>query len=199
MLARLLEQLALVLDERQIPYMVIGGQAVLVYGEPRLTQDVDVTLGVGPERLEDILEMVNRAGWMALVRDPGDFVRRTLVLPCLDSATDLRIDFIFSYSEYERQAMNRVRMVPVGNTAVRFASLEDVIIHKIIAGRPRDIEDVRSILLKNPAPSLDYIRSWLEEFDRSLGAEFVQRFEAVRSQLLNTPPTGRVDTARESS
>ncbi|GAH87084.1 unnamed protein product, partial [marine sediment metagenome] len=25
--------------------MIIGGQAVLLYGEPRLTRDIDVTLG----------------------------------------------------------------------------------------------------------------------------------------------------------
>lgn len=26
--------------------MIIGGQAVMVYGEPRLTKDIDITLGV---------------------------------------------------------------------------------------------------------------------------------------------------------
>ena len=30
--------------------MVIGGQAVLVHGQPRLTQDIDITLGVEPAR-----------------------------------------------------------------------------------------------------------------------------------------------------
>jgi len=29
--------------------MVIGGQAVLLYGEPRLTRDIDITLGIGVE------------------------------------------------------------------------------------------------------------------------------------------------------
>jgi len=47
MLIRLLEKLSLALEERGIPYMVIGGQAVLVYGVPRLTQDVDVTWAQG--------------------------------------------------------------------------------------------------------------------------------------------------------
>jgi hypothetical protein len=28
------------LKEASIPYMVIGGQAVLLYGEPRLTRDI---------------------------------------------------------------------------------------------------------------------------------------------------------------
>ena len=54
MFTQLLERIALGLEQRQIPYMIIGGQAVLLYGEPRLTRDIDVTLGVGTERLGDL-------------------------------------------------------------------------------------------------------------------------------------------------
>ncbi len=45
------------LDEHGVPYMVIGGQAVLLYGEPRLTRDIDITLGIGPQRAEEILNL----------------------------------------------------------------------------------------------------------------------------------------------
>jgi hypothetical protein len=36
----LLEKVAIALDGERLPYMVIGGQAVLLHGEPRLTKDV---------------------------------------------------------------------------------------------------------------------------------------------------------------
>jgi uncharacterized NAD-dependent epimerase/dehydratase family protein len=48
---RLLKKIAASLDKNRIPYMVIGGQAVLLYGEPRLTKDVDIILGVGPDTI----------------------------------------------------------------------------------------------------------------------------------------------------
>ncbi len=48
MFEELLKKIGLALDENAIPYMVIGGQAVLLYGEPRLTRDIDITLGVKP-------------------------------------------------------------------------------------------------------------------------------------------------------
>jgi hypothetical protein len=159
-----------------VPYMVVGGQAVLLYGEPRLTKDIDITLGVGLDRLPEILALAEWMGLRPLV-DPETFTRQTMVLPCGDPETGVRLDFMFSFSPYERQALERVRTVEMGKTSVRFASVEDVIVHKVIAGRPRDLEDVRSILIKNPGVDLAYVRRWLKEFSEALAEPFLERFE----------------------
>jgi hypothetical protein len=159
--------------------MVVGGQAVLLYGEPRLTRDIDVTLGIGPDRHAEIVKLAVDLGWRVLVDTPADFVQMSLVLPCADPESGIRVDFIFSFSEYERQALERVRRVPMGKTEVCFAAVEDLIIHKLVAGRPRDLEDVRNLLLKRPAMDLPYLRHWLEEFDRSLGGSHLRRFEQL--------------------
>jgi hypothetical protein len=52
-----------VLERRGVSYMLIDGQAVLLHGEPRLTRDIDVTLGIGPDRLPEILQLVQACGW----------------------------------------------------------------------------------------------------------------------------------------
>jgi hypothetical protein len=183
MFEQLLEAIALRLERLGIPYMVIGGQAVLLYGEPRLTRDIDVTLGVGPERLSELLGWVRGDGWQVLVETPAEFVGKTMVLPCLEPASGIRVDFVFSFSAYEQQALKRVRRVPLGGAQVCFASLEDLIIHKVLAGRPRDLEDVRSVLLKNRAFDLEYVQRWLREFDRSLGEKSLERFDELRQAL----------------
>lgn len=55
-----------------------------------------------------------------------------------------------------------------------------LIIHKIFANRPRDIEDVRGILLKNVDIDIQYIRRWLTEFDKSVtGSSFLRTFEEL--------------------
>jgi predicted nucleotidyltransferase len=177
MFIQLLERIALSLEQRQIPYMVIGGQAVLLYGEPRLTRDVDITLGVGPERLPDLLEIARASAWRVLVESPEQFVQQTLVLPVQDSGSGIRIDLIFSYSPYERQAMERVRRVKLGSASVCFAAIEDVVVLKVVAGRPRDLEDVRSILLRNSELDRAYIRRWLGEFERDLGGNYLLMFD----------------------
>lgn len=180
MFQKLLEQIALGLERQSIDYMVIGGQALLVYGEPRLTKDIDITLGVGVDRLKDIQRWAEGSGWKILADSLEAFVRETWVLPCLDPASGIRIDFIFSFSPYEKQAMKRVRPMPVGRAQVRFASLEDFVIHKMIAGRPRDLEDIQTVLLKNTKIETNYIRKWLGQFEQSLSQPFLRRFEEIQ-------------------
>ncbi len=182
MFEALLEQIAQGLDSRQIPYMLIGGQAVLLYGEPRLTRDVDVTLGVGPDRLPEILDWVGETRWRILVDSPAQFVTQTLVLPCLEEESGIRVDLIFSFSPYERQAIQRGRPITVGKTAVRYASVEDLVIHKVVAGRARDLEDVRSVLLKNPEMDVDYTRKWLREMDADDEKKLLANFEELWKQ-----------------
>lgn len=179
MFTELLEQLGPALNASGIPYMLIGGQAVLLYGEPRLTRDIDLTLGIGPERLPDLLKMVEAIGLQVRVVNVVQFVTRTMVLPCEQPGTGIRVDFVLSSSAYEQQALQRARVVTVGQAELRFAALEDLVIHKVIAGRPRDLEDVRTVLLKNPNADATYIRQWLEEFERALAEPYRQRFEEI--------------------
>ena len=186
MFQELIAKLAGQLDASAIPYMIIGGQAVLLYGEPRLTRDIDITLGIGPEKHAAVLALAGRLHLKLLAENAQDFVNKTLVLPFLEETTGIRIDFIFSFSTYEQQAIKRARTVHFGpekKIPVRFAALEDIVIHKIIAGRPRDIEDVRSILLKNPVRDSGYIVSWLDEFDKNLDMQYLALYRSLEQEL----------------
>jgi predicted nucleotidyltransferase len=179
MFEKLLEKIARVLNLKEIPYMIIGGQAVLLYGEPRLTRDIDITLGIGIDKLPVIMEAVKKLKLAPLPSDPSDFVRKTWVLPSQDKKSKIRVDFIFSFTPYEQQAIEKARNIKIGKTKVKFASPEDVIIHKIFAGRARDIEDVESILAKNPKIKIAYIKKWLKEFDKvSSEKNLLQKFNS---------------------
>ena len=179
MFSQVLERIALALDQHGIPYMLIGGQAVLLHGEPRLTQDVDITLGISPQRLDDLLAIVTQLSWQVLVEDAPAFVKKTLVLPTRVPKVGIRVDFIFSFSPYECQAIERSKKVAIGKAKVAFAAVEDLIIHKVVAGRPRDLEDVRIMLAKNPDVDMAYIRKWLAQFEESLGEPLLRRFKEL--------------------
>jgi hypothetical protein len=101
-------------------------------------------------------------------------------LPAQDPGSGIRVDFIFSFTPYERQAIGRANPISIQDTSVLFASVEDVIIHKVFAGRARDLEDVGSIILKNPRFDREYVTKWLEEFDRSVeGGGFLDKFNEI--------------------
>jgi predicted nucleotidyltransferase len=182
MFQQLLARIAEALDGARIRYMVIGGQAVLVYGEPRLTKDIDVTLGVGLDRLDDVVSVVRSLGFEELV-DPATFTRETMVLPCQDPDTSIRIDFVLSESGYEQEALARARTIRTGGADVRFAAPEDLVVHKIIAGRARDLEDVRAVLAKNPGIDRDVVAQALEELGRAIEEDLVRRFDEVARDL----------------
>ncbi|MCJ7652841.1 MAG: hypothetical protein MUO75_03950 [Actinobacteria bacterium] len=156
--------------------MIIGGQAVLLYGEPRLTRDIDITVGLGVDKVDRVLSVTKHLGLKTMVRNYRAFVNKTMVLPVIEPKTKIRVDFIFSFTEYEKQAIMHSRAVRLDNVSVRFASLEDVIVHKVVAGRARDIEDVRAVVLKNPKYDTRYIVKWLKVLDRSAGAGLVAAF-----------------------
>ncbi len=184
MFERTLRKIASSLDEQRIPYMIIGGQAVLLYGEPRLTRDIDITLGIKPQQYDLLIKAINSIGLEILVEEPQEFVQKTLVLPAKERISGIRVDFIFSYTPYEREAIKRAKKVNLRKTSVNFASPEDVIIHKIFAGRARDLEDVKTILIKNPNLDKDYIKKWLKQFDLTFPEKnFTQTFENIFKEV----------------
>jgi len=167
MIEKLIKKTTRHLDRQKIPYMIIGGQAVLLYGRPRLTRDIDITLGIDTDKYELIEGVCKKLKLRILVENPQDFARDTKVLPAEEPDSKVRIDFIFSFTPYEAQAIRNARQVLIDDYPVKFASCEDLIIHKMVAGRAIDEEDVKSILAKNKnAIDLEYINKWLSEFDK---------------------------------
>lgn len=184
MFEALIVRIASALKNNRLPYMIIGGQAVLLYGTPRMTKDIDITLGVDIDQLEAVVNAVANAGLDIIPEDFQAFAQETYVLPAKDRTSGIRVDLVFSFTPYERQAIARANTVSFKDATVMFASVEDVIIHKIFAGRPRDLEDVRAIIIKNPTLNREYTRKWLKQFDRSVGqAAFSEIFEDMLKKL----------------
>lgn len=179
----LIKRIAAELSRRGIPYMIIGGQAVLLYGEPRLTKDIDITLGVGVDELPVVKDIVSALGLAIEPDDVDTFVKDTMVLPAADRKSGIRVDFVFSFSPFEMAAIERSKEVIYDGVPIRFASLEDLVIHKMVAGRARDIEDVKSILMKNAGYGKEHIRSWLADFDKAIDCGCLDKFDGIVREI----------------
>lgn len=150
-----------------IDYMIVGGIANAIWGEPRATVDVDVTVAVDNPELSATVERLAHS-FHAAVPDPEAFVRSTRVLP-LDTAAGIRIDVIFALLSFEVAAVQRAVRVAFGSRPVRVVTPEDLILMKVISERPRDQADAEA-LVRRRADTLDraYLEPRINEFAETL-------------------------------
>jgi hypothetical protein len=125
-------------------WYVFGAQAVIAYGVPRLSADVDVTLLLVPEEPQRFVRDMEAAGFALRIDDP-DFVRRTRVMPFVHLATAMPLDVVLAGSGLEEEFLDRARAVDLGGTKVPLIDPEDLIIAKVLAGRPKDLEDAHGL------------------------------------------------------
>jgi len=140
------------LTENEIRHMVIGGFAVTVWGEPRFTRDLDVTVSVPADKFGQIIDRIC-ARFPSLSGDPHKFVTETRVLPIMVEAVP--VDLIFAVLPYEEDAIARARPIHLKDASVPVCSPEDLILHKIVSPRPRDHEDIEGVFRYRHA-ELDY-------------------------------------------
>ena len=176
MLTDLLKKVANQFNINKIPYMVIGGQALLLYSQPRFTNDIDITLGLDIDNVDYIIQITDKINLKPLPDNPSDFVNQTMVLPMVDTETERRVDLIFSFTEYENDAISRANRYEIDNIQISYASPEDLIVMKIISGRQIDLEDVKNILLQNPHLNKNLIINILNEFGKFLNIDFTDTF-----------------------
>jgi hypothetical protein len=142
--SRTLEGLAAALARARIPYMLVGGLALLVRGVPRLTRDVDVVVAC-PIGEVDRLLVALAPMFRPRVEDPQTFAEETMVVPFIGS-DGTPVDVILAGLPFEHDAMARARPEIMGGVEVKVAIAEDLILMKIISERPKDREDVAGLL-----------------------------------------------------
>jgi hypothetical protein len=169
------------LDARKWRSCIIGGIAVLRWGEPRLTRDVDVTLltGIGDEErfVDEILKHFS-----SRIPEARDFAltRRVLLLTGEDGTG---IDLALGGLPFEENAVQRAsRFEFYPGMTLRTCSAEDLIVMKAFADRDQDWLDVRGIIDRQPTLDWGTIFSELEPLSELKGApEIMTRLKRLRS------------------
>ena len=165
-------------------WYLFGAQAATLWGRPRLTADVDITAQIRPAQVDEFLEAMKRQGFTLRFDDP-EFVNRTRVFPFLHQATGVPVDVVLAGPGLEEEFLDRAVNVPLEGAMVPVISPEDLVVTKVLAGRPKDIEDVRGVL-RERAESLDLerIRETLRLLEQALGqSDLVVVFETELGKL----------------
>jgi len=134
--------------ERQWKFCIIGGIALLRWGEPRFTRDIDVSLLSGFGREEEFIEPILSSAYRGRIPDAGAFARRNRVL-LLESQDGIPIDIALTGLPFEALAVERASLYQFEpGCLLRTCSAEDLMVQKLFAFRTRDVADVEGIVLR---------------------------------------------------
>lgn len=181
---------------RRLRWYIFGAQAAVAYGRPRMTADVDVTVDLGATSTLTLVEALAGAGFDLRIDLGEDFLREARLLPLVHRPTAMPVDVVLASPGLHAEFLARRRLVDVGSVRVPMISPEDLLVTKILAGRPKDLEDSRGVLLEQKGLDLDYVRALLGELGEALGeSRLLRRLDRI---LRSIKPEGapRRRTAR---
>lgn len=169
-----LEHVWTVLASLKVPGAVMGGLALAAWKRPRSTLDVDLLTSLADSEAPRIADALVAAGLVK--RHPEPF-RPLGTLKLIEFTYEppgafvaIHVDILFSDAEYYQQALARRvphEIAPSG-IQVDVLSCEDLVIHKLMAGRAIDRADVVALLQENrDTLDLSYLGEWAAQLGLS--------------------------------
>ncbi len=163
-----LELLVTVLGKMSIDYTVMGGLAVRAYAIPRVTEDIDFTLALDRSRLPELYNALEeqdyaipepyRSGWVDEVKG-----MHLVKLKRYIGGRAIDVDLFLAESAYQDEILLRRRLADVEGRQLWLASPEDLVLLKLVAGRPRDLIDVADVFFTQGQLDVQYMRNWAEK------------------------------------
>ena len=156
------------LESENVPYMVVGSVAAMVYGEPRMTHDMDLVLDILPEDASKLEEMFPLDEFYC---PPIEVLSSEIThrgqFNLIHQGTGIKIDIMIRKdTEHARTEFQRRHKVPFWQgSEVFLAAPEDVIIKKLSfyreAGSEKHLKDIRGIMAETEIDK-EYLKKWIQ-------------------------------------
>jgi hypothetical protein len=112
-----------------------------------------------------------------------EFARRSRVLLMRHAASGIDLDVTIGSLPFETSAVESSRPYDVGGVWVRLPRVEDLLVMKAIARRPKDLEDIRGLLAAHPEADIGSARRWIREFSIAASMpDMLEEFDRVLDQ-----------------
>ncbi len=144
--------------------VIIGGVAVGFLGRPRFTEDVDAMFLLSTHDITQFLEAAKAENIQPRISNAEEFARKSRVLLLQHSPTETNIDISLGILPFEEEMVERGIVQSTSTLSIRLPTPEDLIIMKAIAHRPKDLEDIRTVVDKNPKLDVARIEKWVKSF-----------------------------------
>lgn len=158
-----LDALGHALSSQGLPWMLIGGLAVIARGVRRFTTDIDAVVQGDAVDVDVLLAALAQHGIVPRIPDARAFATSNLILLVTHEPSGVDLDISMGWTGFEREALGLCSNVAFGPLRVPIASAEDLVIFKVVAARPVDIEDARTLLALYPKIDLARVRMRVRE------------------------------------
>jgi len=174
-------------EKQRIPYFITGAVAAIAYGEPRLTNDIDIVAEIVEDDIARLKSCYPEGEFYFGEDAARDAVRRQFQFNIIHPGSGLKVDVIISKrDEFDKSRFLRARRLrPLEDTEANFASPEDVILKKMVFYKEGESEKhLRDIagILKISGDMIDF--SYIADWVKRLGVEDI--WEAFPERPLKT-------------
>jgi hypothetical protein len=157
-----------IFENHEIPYMVVGSVAAMIYGEPRLTHDLDVVIDMPLPVARKLASFIPEEEFYC----PPQEVIEAEAVQCgqfnlIHHQSGIKVDIVIrKNTAHARTEFARRRKMPfwTADKTAFLASPEDVIIKKLDyfreGGSEKHLKDIRSIIVETPLDTT-YLEHWI--------------------------------------
>lgn len=132
-------------EKLNIQYSVVGGIAVLVYGYPRVTQDIDLIVDQEVLNIPDFCRFLRRHQFLADEHDLRSAFQEKSHATIFHHKLSLRLDVKGVYSAPDRDTVSTAVPMRLGGVTFQINTPENLICHKLQYGSARDVEDALAV------------------------------------------------------
>ena len=165
----LLRHLIAVLERLDVPYMLVGSLASAAYGEPRMTQDIDVVVDLGEQQVGALCRAFASGEYYVSESAALDALRRRTQFNIIHVGSGTKIDLVIlpvgPWGKAEFARRQRMQILP--DLEGYCARPEDIILSKMEhyreGGSEKHLRDIMGILkVSGDAVDRSYVTRWAD-------------------------------------
>lgn len=156
-------------ERLRISYLVTGAVASMAYGEPRLTNDIDIVAAIEEGHIKGLIKAFPADEFFISEEMVRDAIFQQGQFNIIHPASGLKVDVIIKQNTpFDKSRFSRARRIyPSESYQANFAAPEDVIIKKMEyykeGGSEKHLRDITGILkISGDMVDRDYISDWAE-------------------------------------
>lgn len=192
-----LRQIWQLLESLHVPAAVMGGMAMSAWQYARTTRDVDLLVAADASEMNSLLRQLEEAGFHpkneSRIVALGELKILQLLYEPPDAFLDMHVDLLVADSPYHLEAIKRriTVILPDTNLEIAVLTCEDLILHKLLAGRLIDMADVAALIaLNHETLDRQYLARWLDSL------KIKDDFSAIWQKALPDQPFLSEDSTR---